>query len=134
MGLTYVKVRVGNPANGHRAEEVSCLVDSGAVYSLIPGRILRKLYVKPHSTREFVLANGEVIRRRLATATFEYEGRRGDSMVIVGEPGDDPLLGATTLEGFGLVLDPFRRELRPMKLPLKGEAVSFPDELQQRAV
>ena len=40
-------------------------------------------------------------------------------MVIVGEPGDDPLLGATTLEGFGLVLDPFRRELRPMALPLK---------------
>jgi clan AA aspartic protease len=124
MGLTYVKVRVGNPANGDRAEEVACLVDSGAVYSLIPGRILRKLGIKPHSTREFVLANGEVVRRRLATATFEYEGRRGDSMVIVGEPGDDPLLGATTIEGFGLVLDPFRRELRPMKLPLKRIFVS----------
>jgi hypothetical protein len=40
-------------------------------------------------------------------------------MVIVGEPGDDPLLGATTLEGFGLVLDPFRWELRPTSLPLK---------------
>ena len=119
MGLTFVKVRVGNPANGRRVEEVSCLVDSGAVYSLIPGRTLRKLLIKPHSTREFVLANGDIIRRRLATATFEYEGRRGDSMVIVGQPGDDPLLGATTLEGFGLVLDPFRRELRPMKLPLK---------------
>lgn len=119
MGLTHVKVRVGNPANGHRAEEVTCLVDSGAIYSLIPGQILRKLHIKPHSTREFVLANGEVIRRRLATATFEYEGRRGDSMVIVGQTGDDPLLGATTLEGFGLVLDPFRRELRPMQLPLK---------------
>jgi hypothetical protein len=66
-----------------------------------------------------VLANSDVIRRRLAMAIFEYEGRRGDSMVIVGEKGDDPLLGATTLEGFGLVLDPFRRELRPMKLPLK---------------
>jgi clan AA aspartic protease len=119
MGLTFVKVSVGNPANGHRAEEVNCLVDSGAVYSLIPGAILRKLRIKPHSRREFVLANGDVIERRLATATFEYEGRRGDSMVIVGEAGDDPLLGATTLEGFGLVLDPFRRELRPMKLPLK---------------
>lgn len=119
MGLTYAKVRVGNPADGHRAEDVSCLVDSGAVYSLIPGRILRKLGIKAHSTREFVLANGETVRRRLATATFEYEGRRGDSMVIVGEPGDDPLLGATTLEGFGLFLDPFRRELRPMSLPLK---------------
>lgn len=120
MGLTHVKVRVGNPKNGLRAEEVSCLVDSGAIYSLIPGRILRKLGIKPHSTREFVLANGEVIQHRLATATFEYEGRRGDSMVIVSERGDDPLLGATTIEGFGLVLDPFRRELRPMKLPLKS--------------
>ena len=119
MGLTFVKIKVGNPANGRRAEEVNCLVDSGAVYSLIPGRILRKLRIKPHSMREFVLANGDVIRRRLATATFEYEGRRGDSLVIVGETGDDPLLGATTLEGFGLVLDPFRRELRPMTLPLK---------------
>jgi len=40
--------------------------------------------------------------------------------VIVGEPGDYPLLGATTLDGLGLVLDPFRRELRPMALPLKA--------------
>ena len=119
MGLTFVKVRVGNPANGRGTEEVHCLVDSGAVYSLFPEPMLQKLGVEPHSTREFVHADGHVVQRRLATATFEYEGRRGDSMVIVGEPGDDPLLGATTLEGFGLVLDPFRRELRPMKLPLK---------------
>ena len=81
MGLTYVKVRVGNPANGQRAEEVSCLVDSGAVFSLIPAAILRKLHIKPHSIREFVLADGQVITRRLATATFEYESRRGDSLV-----------------------------------------------------
>lgn len=119
MGLTFAKVRVGNPANGNNAEDVQCLVDSGAIYSLVPEPVLRRLDIKPHSTRDFVLANGDVIQRRLATATCEYEGRRGDSMVIVGEPGDDPLLGATTLEGFGLVLDPFRRELRPMKLPLK---------------
>jgi clan AA aspartic protease len=119
MGLTHVIVSVGNPADGGEREEVRCLVDSGAVYSLIPGLVLERLGITAHSTREFVLANGDVIRRRLATATFEYEGRRGDSMVIVGEPGDDPLLGATTLEGFGFVLDPFRRELRPMMLPLK---------------
>jgi predicted aspartyl protease len=119
MGLTHVSVRVGNPADGGHAEEVLCLVDSGAVYSLIPGAILTRLGILAHSTRDFVLANGDTIRRQLATATFEYEGRRGDSMVIVGEPGDDPLLGATTIEGFGLVLDPFRRELRPMQLPLK---------------
>jgi len=119
MRLTFVTVLVGNPANGHRVAEVHCTVDSGAVYSLVPGAVLRKLGIKPHSTREFVLADGQVIRRKLATATFEYQGRRGDSLAIVGEPGDNALLGATTLEGFGLVLDPFRRELRPMTLPLK---------------
>ena len=120
MGLTHVTVRVGNPAYEGVAEEVRCLVDSGAVYSLVPNAVLERLGITSHSEREFVLANGEVIRRRLATATFEYDGRRGDSMVIVGEPGDDPLLGATTIEGFGLVLDPFRRELRPMSPPLKA--------------
>lgn len=124
MGLTHVSVKVGNPANGRRAEVVRCLVDSGAVYSLIPGTVLRRLGVKPHSSSEFVLANGEVIRRRLATATLEYQGRRGDSMVIVGERGDDPVLGAITIESLGLVLDPFRRELRPMQLPLKPTSTS----------
>lgn len=131
MGITYVSVRVGNPADVRRTEDVQCLVDSGAVYSLIPYSVLERLGIEPHSIREFILANGDVVRRRLATAMFEYENRRGDSMVIVGEPGDDPLLGATTLEGFGLVLDPFRRELRPMSLPLKiGVSVSsrFPAE------
>ena len=123
MGLTFIEVKVGNPSNGHRTEKVRCLVDSGAIYSLIPGEVLQALGIEPHSTRDFVLADGQIVRRRLATATFEYEGRRGDSMVVVGEPGDDPLLGATTLEGFGLVLDPFRRELRPMKLPLKTATI-----------
>jgi predicted aspartyl protease len=98
---------------------VNCLVDSGAVYSLIPGVVLQNLAIEPHSTREFVMANGEIIQRQAATATFEYQGRRGDSLVIMGEPGDDPLLGVTTLEAFGLMLDPFRRELRSMPLPLK---------------
>jgi aspartyl protease family protein len=95
MGLTHVTVTVGNPADDAERAEVRCLVDSGAVYSLVPRAVLERLGMAPHSTREFVLANGDVIGRCLATATFEYEGRRGDSMVIVGEPGDDALLGGT---------------------------------------
>jgi predicted aspartyl protease len=64
MGLTFVKVKVGNPANGRRADEEQSLVDSGAVYSLVPEPVLRKLEIEPHSTREFVLAAGDVIQRR----------------------------------------------------------------------
>jgi clan AA aspartic protease len=118
MGITNVKVTVGNPADPSRSVEVVCLVDSGATYSLVPGEILRSLGLEPHSVREFVLGNGEIVRREMGTALFQYRGVRGDSLVMFGEPGDAPLLGATTLEGFGFILDPFRRELKPMPMLL----------------
>jgi hypothetical protein len=38
--------------------------------------------------------------------------------VILGEPGDEPLLGVITLEVLGLVLDPFKRTLQAMHLRL----------------
>lgn len=38
--------------------------------------------------------------------------------MIFGETDDEPLLGATTLEGLGLVLDPFKRRLLPMRMLL----------------
>jgi hypothetical protein len=38
--------------------------------------------------------------------------------VILGEPGDEPLLGAVTLEILGLVLNPFKRTLQPMRMLL----------------
>ena len=118
MGLTYIRVRVANPSAPDTGEEVDCLVDSGAVYSLISSAILERLGLKSHSARTFVLANGERVERRLGTAVFEYQGRRGDSLVVFGEPGDHALIGATTLEGFGLILDPFRRELKPLPMLL----------------
>ena len=116
MGITNVKATVGNPADESRSCEVEFLADSGATYSLVPADILLSLGIAHHSVREFILGNGEVIRRKMGTATFEYRGVRGDSLVIFGEPGDAPLLGATTLEGFGFILDPFRRELKPIPM------------------
>jgi len=116
MGITNVRAIVGNPADISRTSEVEFLVDSGATYSLVPEGILSQLGIEPHSVREFVLGNGEFVKRRMGTATFEYLGVRGDSLVMFGEPGDSPLLGATTLEGFGLILDPFRRELKPLPM------------------
>ena len=42
----------------------------------------------------------------------------GPAPVIFGEEGDEPLLGATTLESLGLILDPFKRRLIPMRMML----------------
>jgi len=38
--------------------------------------------------------------------------------VILGEGDDEALLGAVTLESLGLVLHPFERSLRPMRMML----------------
>jgi hypothetical protein len=42
MGLTFVAVKVANPADPERAVEQQFLVDSGAVYSLVPRTGSRK--------------------------------------------------------------------------------------------
>ncbi|MBZ5568656.1 MAG: hypothetical protein LAN64_12480 [Acidobacteriia bacterium] len=44
-----------------------------------------------------------------------YRGE-GHTPVILGEPGDQALLGAVTLEILGLVLHPFKRTLEPMRM------------------
>ena len=116
MGLTNLKSRVANPAKPNRWVELEFLIDSGAMYSCVSRKILKQLGIKPHSQREFILANGEVIRRQMGTAAFEYKGLRGDSQVMFGEEGDLNLLGVTTIETFGFVIDPLRGELKAIPL------------------
>ena len=54
--------------------------------------------------------------QKVGDAYFEYKGEGGSAPVIFGEKGDEPLLGVTTLESIGLVLNPFNRELYPMRM------------------
>ena len=84
------------------------------MHTLIPEPILTQLNIKPFKTQDFVLADGSKISRKMGGAFFAYQGESGYAPVIFGEPGDEPLLGATTLESLGLVLNPFKREIYPM--------------------
>jgi clan AA aspartic protease len=102
-----------------RAIQVNFLIDSGAVYSLVPANQLKRIGIKPYRELEFTLADGRTISRKVGDAYFEFNGAGGAAPVIFGQPGDEPLLGATTLESLGLLLDPFQRKLHPMKLLLK---------------
>ncbi|TMB97517.1 MAG: aspartyl protease [Chloroflexi bacterium] len=124
MGLTHLELEVASPANLDRWEKVECLVDSGAVYSVIPAPLLDGLGITAIDEQEFRLADGGVIRRRKGIAAFRYGERVGGADVIFGEAGDMSLLGAFTLEALGLSLDPLRRELRelPMIIALQEES------------
>ena len=121
MGLTVLRVKVGNPAKPKVLQEVEFLVDSGAIYSVVPSAILRKLGIKPLATQEFRLADGSMIRRKKGVALFQYGDRIGGADVIFGQQGDHLLLGAFTLEALGLALDPLRRELKPLPMVLASK-------------
>jgi clan AA aspartic protease len=118
MGLTFLEIEVGNPANPKRVQALEFLVDSGAIYSVVPAPILKKLGIKPLTKEKFILANGEKVSRKKGVALFKYGGKIGGADVIFGEPEDSILLGALTLEALGLMLDPLRRELKPLPMML----------------
>jgi clan AA aspartic protease len=118
MGLTTLEIEVGNPANPQATERVEFLVDSGAIYSVVPTAILERLHIQPLAEQEFRLADGSRITRKKGIALFKYGDRIGGADVIFGEEGDSLLLGAFTLEALGLSLDPLRRDLRPLPMIL----------------
>ena len=120
MGLTHIKVNIANPARPRRAVELNFLVDSGAVYSVIPAALLRRLGVRPHSKRVFTLADGSEITRKIGDVLFRLDGRQGAAPVIFGEKQDSILLGTVSLEALGMMLDPMKRELRPLPMLLSS--------------
>ncbi len=120
MGITNAILRVKEQRKSEKFSDVEFLVDSGTVYSLVPGKILDELDIEPYREMSFSLADGTTLKRKVCSAYFELNGEGGPAPVIYGEQGDLPLLGATTLESIGLVLNPFTRTLHPMRLLMMG--------------
>lgn len=107
MGLTDVAMKVSNPTDTNLARHLTFLVDSGTIYSVVPDGV-----------ESFSLADLTQIEREAGQAAFTHGGRTRVSPVMFGEEGDATLLGVMTLEALGLMLDPVRREIRPMALRL----------------
>jgi clan AA aspartic protease len=116
MGLTFIQgvVRGANK----QSTTVEFLLDSGAVYSLLPEKDSKAIGLKPKRTMSFTLADGTKVERSVSECHISLPQGDAHTPVILGEPGDEPLLGAVTLEILGLVLDPFKRSLQPMRAML----------------
>jgi clan AA aspartic protease len=124
MSLTYIQARVSNPARPQRSARLKFLVDSGALYSVVPAPVLRRLGIKPGKTKSFILADGTEIKRSLGEARFRIDGEEGTSPVIFGEEGGSILLGSISLEVLGFILDPLKRELRPLPVMLASHRLA----------
>ena len=116
MGLTYIEGVLTGPTGAQA--KVKFLVDSGATYTLVPAEESRLLGLQPKRTVAFSLADGTTVERRVSECHLALPQGEGHTPVILGEPGDEALLGAITLEELGLVLNPFTRTLQPMRMML----------------
>lgn len=118
MGMTTISATVRNINQPGKKITAKFLVDTGATFTVLPNKFVKKLGLKAVKTQEFSLADGSSVTRKLSHAMVEINGDKAPSTVILGEKGDSPLIGVFTLESMGLMIHPFERKLIPMKLML----------------
>ena len=129
MGLVYVDIQVGNEGGGDMVNVPDVLVDTGSAHTVLPASLLAELHVQPKDQGEVIRAREETTAENMAPyrAPGRY-GRRGSALSDVWDigqvnirivdapqvwacpvyfcPVEEYLLGATTLEIFGLMVDP----------------------------
>jgi predicted aspartyl protease len=126
MGLTDIEAEIANPRSQRKTARLRFLVDSGTIYSVAPAAVLRRLGIRATGTKNFILADGTSIKRRMGEVSFRINGHQGTSLVIFGQKEDSALLGSVSLEVLGFFLDPLKRELRPLPMILAGSGLGSP--------
>jgi clan AA aspartic protease len=117
VGITFTKARLSNPRRPDIAAiEIELLVDSGALFSVLPASVLDALGVVRKHRQEFTLADGTHVAYDVGEVSFAVGDLDATSKVVFAPEGVTPLLGAVALESLGLMLNPVTRELFPMRL------------------
>lgn len=114
MGVFYVDVLIRHIADRDRSAPVPhMLVDTGSEATWVPRKILESLGVRPEKKdRAFVMANGTQITRTVGYAIVEVTpDYQTVDEVVFAEDGDLPLLGARSLEGLNVRVDPEGKQL-----------------------
>jgi hypothetical protein len=112
MGTFRIDVELENLAKpGRRRLLRSVLVDIGAELSWFPAAELESLDIVRRTEWSFRQADGSVLTRWTGPAFVYAEGRTATDDVVFGEPSDLVLLGARSLEGLNLRIDPTAKRL-----------------------
>ena len=104
MGTFSVDIMVGNMNTDYMELLEEVIVDTGASHTMLPTSFLNHLEVHPATRRTFKVAVGDESEMDMGFAWISMNGDKVVCPVIFG-PDDRQLLGATTLEILGLVVD-----------------------------
>ena len=112
MGTFRINIEIENPASpGPRKDLPSVLVDTGSELSWVPIPILESLGIKRFKASRFRQANGTILERWIGSALIHAAGTLTTDDIVFGEPDDMVLLGARTIEGLNLRVDPVAKQL-----------------------
>ena len=107
-------VEIGSP-QGDYFEMIAVLVDTGSSLTFVPREMLERLGVQPAEREQFELADGRIVEREVGETRVRLEGRVLTTKVGFGGSGDANILGAYTLEGASLAVDPVNHRLIPVR-------------------
>ena len=103
METFRVQIGVGHPHGGGFLP-VSALVSVSATHSMMPESLLAELGLTPSERKRLKTADGNRAEYDVGEARFRVEGKERTCPVIFGHEGKY-LVGATTLNSFGLMVD-----------------------------
>ena len=90
------------------------LVDTGATYTLLPADVVARLELPTPYERRAMLASGQPVTYRIGDVRIRLGEEEHTMVFLAGPAGSRALLGAFTLEGFGLAADPVHHRLFPV--------------------
>ncbi len=115
MGTFTWPLRISS-MDGQQSLDIEATVDTGAFYTTIQARLLRELGVEPMGRRLFLVADGRRVEMEYGQAWATIDGESVVTIVAFGEDNAPSLLGAYTLEGLALAVDPSSQRLVPASL------------------
>ena len=117
MGTFKWPLRIAS-TDGQQARDIEATVDTGASFTTLPSRLLRELGIEATGRRGFLLADGRRVEMAYGEARATINGDSVTTIVVFGEDEAPPLLGAYTLEGLALAVDPEAQRLVPTHMIL----------------
>ena len=112
MGTFNARVGVSD-GNGGATHWVTAAVDTGATFTVLPETVLRDVVgIEPDDHSTFTYADGREALLPVGVANLCIDGKVLPNRVVFGDEGLY-LLGATSLQVFGLIADTTHHRLIP---------------------
>jgi predicted aspartyl protease len=115
MGSFSVTAEIHPADRSASPEAVALMVDTGATYTCLPRSLLDRLGYRPVGRRQVLFANGTEAEWDVTVITLSLLGPVLPTLCFMAPDSSPGLLGAVTLEEFGLGVDPIARRLIPVK-------------------